>query len=288
MKKSIVLLICLVCVSVALYAEFGVKFGGGLGTFKDMYIPGDSGPKMMFSMKGDAGTRLAMAPGFASSLPDTYTKNQFHMIGGLYFTMPISDLFALQIELLYAQRGVQIEVDTKGYYNGILDDRDTFEGDMTVSYLELPLLVKTTLPGTAFSIVAGPSIAMNISNNWNYTVTDYDYDASGNETSKNIDDTYDGEIDDSLKSLVVNLHLGVEYTITDRLFAEVRYVVGLTSIEKPYGVTDATYDSFNSEAEYLAFIHSHPFRYYSDHDPEGEDDASIETSDLYIMIGYRF
>ncbi len=288
MKKTVVFLVCLLLTGMSLYAEFGVKFGGGLGTFKDMYIPGEE-KKMMFSLQGDAGTRLAMAPdsGF-SAVPDTYIKNQFHMIGGFYYTIPVSTLFVLQTELLYAQRGVRIEWDQKDYNAAVLSDRDVFEGDLTASYLELPLLLKTTFPGTPVSIVAGPSIALNIASNWNYTVTDYDYDLSGNETEKTIDDTYDGEIDDCMQSIVVNLHIGFEYALSDTLFAEVRYVMGLTSVEKPYGMTEAKYDSFPTEEEYIDFLHSHPFIYDSERDPEGEDDASIETSDLYIMIGYRF
>lgn len=262
MKKMIVIILCSMLAIVSVTAEIGIKFGAGLGTVNNPTIN---------------------IEGYYLKAADQYVQNAFHMLGGFYYTMPINDTFSFQMELLYANRGVKIEYD-RDYLNdsGVLSDRDVYEVDMNVGYIELPLLVKTQLNDT-LSLYMGPSAALNISSSYSMKGADYDYNP---EVYRVI---YDASSDfpDCLQSLVVNLHMGIEYKLTERINLELRYVIGLTHMEKMYEITDAEMDSIDSEAEYYEWLAAHPFSYESDN-PGAKEYASIESRDLYLIVGYRF
>ncbi len=262
MKKIIVIVVFSVLIFASVTAEIGVKFGGGLGTVNNPTINDD---------------------GYYIKASDQYVKNAFHMIGGFYYSMPINDTFSFQMELLYANRGFKVEYDRESFDSaGDLSDRDVYEVDMNVGYIEMPLLVKAQLNDT-FSLFMGPSAALSISSSYSMMGADYNYDPDEYRVYYNAS----SEFPDSLQSLVVNFHMGIEYKLTEHINIELRYVMGLTHMEKMYEFTDADMAGIDSDAEYYAWLAAHPFSYGPD-DQEAEDFASIESRDLYLIVGYRY
>ena len=153
----------------------------------------------------------------------------------------------------------------------------------------MPVLLKFSVD--KFTPYAGVSAGLLVSNSMSAYIADYDYDGSGNETDFEIDIDYsDVDIGECLKSFVMSAQFGLEYKLTANISVDFRYVMGLTSLEKYYGLTDEEYARVDAlpTAERQQWFREHPFMYSVGHDPDSEKNASIESASLYILFGYKF
>lgn len=274
MKKLVVF--CAVCVLLAgvmsAQMTLGVKGGVGFTNVRDFMVAPEGGFEGI-------------------SYPDQYYKNVFNFYIGATVELPVNDYLSIESGVFFAPRSGKLELDAK-YYSGtslVLNDRDVLKYDIKASYLEMPILLKFSVD--KFSPYAGVSAGLLISNSMSAYMADYDYDVSGNEVDFEIDYDYsDVDIGECLKSFVMSAQFGLEYRITENISVDVRYVMGLTSLEKYYGLTDEEYTRISAlpTAERQQWFREHPFLYSVGHDPDAEKNASIESASLYILFGYKF
>ncbi len=275
MKKLLVLAVVSISLISGLSAQmnFGVKAGIGFGSMRDFMVSAEGGFDGM-------------------TFPDQYFKNVINFYGGISVKMPLNDTISFESGLYYAPRSGKLELDCKRYdLNGstyVLDDRDVYEYEISTTYLEMPLLVKFN--AGKFAPYAGVSGALLISNEMSAYIVDYDYDVNGNQTDMTVDMNYSGvDINECLKAFVVNAQFGLEYTINDKFVVDVRYVMGLTSVENYYGATEDELTVIDAlpTAERQQWYRAHPFLYVEGADPDAENNNSIETANLYVMVGYK-
>jgi len=99
------------------------------------------------------------------------------------------------------------------------EEWDYYELDITetYNYLEIPVLLKTRFgnPKSKMSLYAGPSLAMLLSAN--QRVSDGEESASGDITS-------------DLKPIDLSLNVGFDLHFTDKVFADVRYSLGMANV----------------------------------------------------------
>jgi opacity protein-like surface antigen len=152
-------------------------------------------------------------------------------IGG-FAEIAISDKFAIQPELLFSMQGA------KTNYSETDVDYSYSEASKTkLNYLNIPVLAKYSL-SEKFSILAGPQFGILMS-------AKEDFDIS--ETISGVTDSYSESVDakDFYKTLALSFNLGATYSITENIFVDARYNLGLSSISKDF--TDEFGDSFSSD-----------------------------------------
>jgi opacity protein-like surface antigen len=152
-------------------------------------------------------------------------------IGG-FAEIAISDKFAIQPELLFSMQGA------KTNYSETDVDYSYSEASKTkLNYLNIPVLAKYSL-SEKFSILAGPQFGILMS-------AKEDFDVS--ETISGVTDSYSESVDakDFYKTLALSFNLGATYSITENIFVDARYNLGLSSISKDF--TDEFGDSFSSD-----------------------------------------
>ena len=127
-------------------------------------------------------------------------------VGGLFVVWPANSLVALQSEVLYSQKGAQIE-----------------EGGMTaklkLDYVDIPVLARVSSPasgGASFHVFAGPSFAVRVS-----AKTEANFE--GEEESEDVDD----DVERFDLGLVAGA--GLEF---GRFVIDGRYTWGLSNINK--------------------------------------------------------
>jgi len=86
-------------------------------------------------------------------------KNRMALVGGVFFTLKLNDLLAIQPEILYSQKGPKWDAPLGG---------DAFVGTVNLDYLEIPVLVKILIPVGANSrirpnLFAGPYMGFKMS-----------------------------------------------------------------------------------------------------------------------------
>jgi hypothetical protein len=85
---------------------------------------------------------------------DEHTKVGFNL--GLFAKLPVSEMFAIQPELLYSSKGSKLKYDNFAQGEG--------EYRFNLNYLELPVLAVVNL-GPSFNIHVGPYVSMLTSSN---------------------------------------------------------------------------------------------------------------------------
>lgn len=268
MKKAVAILIVCTAFLSTVCAEltFGVKAGGGL-TNPSQYIFDEWG------------------------IPDEFQKNTFNFMGGIFVDYPLSDVFSIESGVYYSPRSLKIEYLYENYYDYQKQDiswRSTYDIEMKMSYLEIPVLLK--MKTGVITPYAGISAAILMANDGiDYIATSTGYASDGAINYEANNDYSASDIKDCLNSLVFNAQMGLQYTLTDNIVIDLRYVLGLSAIEKYYEVSEAENDRLQglTEKERETWYKEHPFRY------EGtvktyEDTESITLSSLYLMVGYQF
>jgi hypothetical protein len=139
--------------------------------------------------------------------------------GGVSYEWPLTPAFAIRPELLYVTKGASLgeseAVDQQGNPIG------SFELLHTVSYLEVPVLVRAALPtgNLRTGLLLGPSFAFELSERLKATGS-----VGGSD-----------EIDE-LKSTDIGLAMGIEFGYPlgpGHVTVEPRYTIGFSNIEQP-------------------------------------------------------
>lgn len=143
---------------------------------------------------------------------DTSAKSKMGLVGGGFITFNLSPAFAIQAEALYSMKGAKGEVP------------GDFKISATISYLEIPILVKIMIPTQGSlkpSLFVGPALALKMS-------AKYKYEEEGYSES--------GDIEEA-KSSDLGLVFGAGLDIGRNIRTDIRYTLGFTKIAESEGVT---------------------------------------------------
>ena len=160
-------------------------------------------------------------------------------VGG-YITFKIGEMFAIQPEAFYTMKGAKIETTLLG---------ETVKAKLKFSYLEIPVLAKLLIPTQSNvkpSLFVGPTLAIKLSGKaW----AEY----AGVSDEANIEDMKG--IDFGL-IIGAGIDFGLGAASKGKITADLRYVLGLTTIYKPL--------------------------------VEGEEILDVKNGVFSLMIGYSF
>ncbi|NNL16028.1 MAG: PorT family protein [Flavobacteriaceae bacterium] len=130
---------------------------------------------------------------------DSFTgRTAFHV--GVVAEIMVSDIFAVQPEILYSAQGSDWEEEFEG---------ETFEGEGPIDYLNIPIMAKYYVGEGGFSVEAGPQVGILLSAE--YTEDDLSID-----------------IKDDLKGIDFGVNFGLGYKMESGLNFAARYNLGLT------------------------------------------------------------
>ena len=171
---------------------------------------------------------------YPAGIDEHNSKIGFH-IGG-FAEYSINEKFSLQPELLFSTQG-----NTYGYkdYYGGGSYYDGADYDLKLNYLNLPILLKYKVI-EKLSIEFGPQIGYLMSAKTKIDVTEDSRDPSQNY-SVEIDMLNDGvynfggttiQSKASANRLDFSLNLGASYDITEKIFLQGRYNLGLSTVDK--------------------------------------------------------
>ncbi|ESU28454.1 hypothetical protein FLJC2902T_18170 [Flavobacterium limnosediminis JC2902] len=124
---------------------------------------------------------------------------------GLFVEIPVADKLSIQPELLYSTQGSKAEENIEGY---------NFDLTMKLNYINVPVMFKYKV-ADKFSLEAGPYVGFLANSKIKYKSSI----VSGSE-----------DMDDLLKSTDFGLGFGMNYELSDIVFANARYQAGLTQI----------------------------------------------------------
>lgn len=192
-------------------------------------------------------------------------KNSFAVgfhIGG-FAELLVSDKFSVQAELLYSRQGSKLEsndVQTQDFGFGKTVTTANTKTDLKTAYLNIPLLAKYYVTEKLF-VVAGPQFGLLLTATSGSTGTGTtEFTFGGNTTIRTQDlNSPDTDTKSTYNSLNIAVGLGGGYFITENLFAEARYNLGLTNDGKAVSI---------------------PFL--------GSIEPKIKTSAIQFSLGYRF
>ena len=154
-------------------------------------------------------------------LTDLFGEDQKSRIGfcaGGFITFNITDMFAIQPEVLYTMKGTKYEEEILG---------ETLKVWIKLNYLEIPVLVKIIVPtpgGVKPFLFAGPVLALKLSGK-----AKFEYGAESEE-----EDIEDEDIKSTDFGLVIGA--GVDFGLgvpgTGKMTLDVRYSLGLSTISE--------------------------------------------------------
>ncbi len=168
--------------------------------------------------------------------PDESPYEKYGIVAGVYIVSSIADFLAVQVEVLYAQKGYEYYLGQDWYYDGQWWDMGGVTNAWNYNYLEVPVLIKAGMPG-AFGLyaVVGASFSMWLNGTIQNMYDDPDwqkwYDDSGlNDTDiYNLFEDAGYSINDYDLGLVVGV--GVDIALgTTILNVEARYTHGVLEV----------------------------------------------------------
>jgi hypothetical protein len=155
--------------------------------------------------------------------PGETIQNGIGIVGGIGLELPIKGKFAIQPELLFAQKAFKDKLidATTGY---------SLKTTSTLNYLEIPVLVKAKF--SSFYVNAGPSLGIGVGGKWKYTFSDGTGSQSGTGQVKfkkapendNSDNLY---VDHRFN---FSLQVGAGYVIAEKVIIDLRYGFGLSNL----------------------------------------------------------
>lgn len=198
--------------------------------------------------------------GVGEAQENKYTVG-FH-VGG-FAEMSLSEKFSIQAELLYSAQGSKlesndVEVQTLG---GFKNTTTTIgSSNLKTSYLNIPILAKFYVTEKLF-VLAGPQFGLLLTakSDNNSTATSVSTIGANTTTRVTVSNNPESDTKGEFNSLNIALGLGGGYFITENLFAEARYNLGLTNDSKPVTI---------------------PFL--------GTIEAVSKTSAIQFSLGYKF
>ena len=171
---------------------------------------------------------------------DTKSKTGFHL--GLVAEFPLTERFSLQPEVLYSSQGTKM--DMSGTEFGM---PYSMESTATLDYINVPVLAKFYV-FEGLSLELGPQIGFLVK-----AEDEYSFSFDG-ETESGTDD-----IKEDLKSTDFGLAAGVGYKLTQGIFFNARYILGLSDIQGDEGF-----------------------------DGEFDEDVSIKNNVFQFSVGFMF
>jgi hypothetical protein len=208
---------------------------------------------------GDAGD---LGGDFMDMMNDS-VKSRSGLAGGLFLNLGLGPVLSVQPELLYVQKGFDLEigdivrVDEFGNPLGTM----TAITEVKTSYLEMPVLAKASLPlagPVRPSLYAGPSLSLKLgSEEKGRILADGQeiWSSSAVRRAQASVGTTSSVFADNMKSVDLGLCLGVEVEVS-RFIVDARYGLGLSDILEYQGT--------------------------------GEDTIKIANRTLMVLGGYRF
>lgn len=207
--KKIILTLFMLCSVLAFSQE--IKFGAIVGL-------------NLSNLRGD----------YPAEIDEHNSKLGFH-IGG-FAEYQINEKFTLQPELLFSTQG-----NTYGYkdYYGGGSYYDGADYNLKLNYLNLPVILKYKII-EKLSIDFGPQIGYLMSAKTEIDITEDSRDPSQNysvEIDMLNDGTYDVggttvQVKSSANRLDFSLNLGASYDISEKIFLQGRYNLGLSTVDK--------------------------------------------------------
>ena len=154
----------------------------------------------IFSLAGaNAQTSFGAKAGLnVANLSGDITDNEV-LIGfnvGVFAEITLADSFYLQPELLYSTQGAQFS------------DSSEFSADLNLNYIIIPMMFKYDV-ANRFYLEAGPQVGFLVSA-----------------------ERGDVDVKDEFESTDFGANFGLSYGFTDKIFAQARYNIGLSDIDK--------------------------------------------------------
>ncbi len=178
-----------------------------------------------------AGINLSNIYGEQYDIPETGTDIKLGFVGGGYITYYISDIFALQPEILFSMKGMSWE--SKTTINGI---PATCENEWSLDYLDIPVLVKFTIPTESSvkpNFFVGPVFSIKLNST-------FSQDCSGQFGGSSVQTSSEGTLED-IKSTDVGIVFGGELDFLlgkSRINLGGRYSMGLIKIRDYQGTSE--------------------------------------------------
>ena len=145
---------------------------------------------------------------------NAYHGGQLNYQAGLFMEYRFTSSFSIAPEVVFAAQGGKYDVkdynDGDGYFDAKFTDN--------INYINIPVMFKYYLI-PALSIDLGPQLGINVYSK--YTVESKDKNLNIKETIDQKDDT---------KAIDVGVGLGLTYNITNDVFVQGRYTLGLTEV----------------------------------------------------------
>ena len=145
---------------------------------------------------------------------NAYHGGQLNYQAGLFMEYRFTSRFSIAPEVVFAAQGGKYEVKDYNDGDGYFDAKFT----ENVNYINIPVMFKYYVT-PALSIDLGPQLGINVYSK--YTVESKDKNLNINETLDQKDDT---------KTIDVGVGLGLTYNITNDVFVQGRYTLGLTDV----------------------------------------------------------
>ena len=145
---------------------------------------------------------------------NVYHGGQLNYQAGVFMEYRFTNRFSIAPEVVFAAQGGKYDVKDYNDGDGYFDAKFT----ENVNYINIPVMFKYYVT-PALSIDLGPQLGINVYSK--YTVESKDKNLNINETLDQKDDT---------KTIDVGVGLGLTYNITNDVFVQGRYTLGLTEV----------------------------------------------------------
>ena len=175
---------------------------------------------------GLAYTRFVQSPSFRSEVPPIFKESLcLNPTGGLWIRAELGSRLAVQAELNYLEKQNKFTMED-GSNPGF------FSRGLFTRYIECPVLIAYRM-GNRLRLMAGPAIGFR----------------TGSGLTESYANYLDGELDESFegrwsypglfKTIEVSGVFGLQYRVSSRVFADVRYSLGLfNSIKKGMDISN--------------------------------------------------
>lgn len=189
---------------------------------------------------------------YPKDVDETKSRIGFH-IGG-FAEYEIDDKFSLQPELLISTQGGSFEVRNDYYDSSMGNYYESFTQTPKLTYLNLPIMLKYKVL-EKLSIEFGPQIGYLIGakSKWEYVDSTNPNENETIEVDMLKDGTYTFggttvQIKPKTNRLDFGLNIGSSYDLTEQLFVQARYNLGLSAFDKnsTNGTSTNSWDLKNS------------------------------------------
>lgn len=137
---------------------------------------------------------------------------------GIYGHFPITDQFAIQPEVNFTRIGGKSKDEVVEAGNLTIKNKD----EITLDYIQVPLMFKFYPAASRFNIEAGPQVGFNL-----YASNKQSSSVLGNTV---VTTETKQDIQNDIKNFDFGVNFGLGYNVTDNINVGARYYMGLTRI----------------------------------------------------------